>query len=145
MQKVAITVIIAVLALGAGMWWWVAKDNKQATAQQATIQQHNGSNHDQKAQAFDAKPFETALNSPDQNVQASVMAPELQAAYQQGQSLRSQGAKIQFHPETFQANQNYGTVDASVTLSDGTDNTFKVLLVRQDINIPWRILNTERK
>lgn len=93
----------------------------------------------------DTQRLEKALNSADLRTQASVMTPDLAAAYlTQGHNFLPSGATIRLKPGTMIVSGNAASVDASVT--GGKKSTVYILaLVKNGQDKTWKLQNTQEK
>lgn len=143
MQRKAIVAatIVALALAGVAAWWFNLDDSTSSSPSQhgqvaATRQQMPSS---------DQQRIETSLSSADRNQQASIMSPELQAAYlAQDQSWLPNGSKVSLQPDTMTVSGNAAQVTASLQTPNGT-STFTLVLARSDTNSPWLLVDTKGK
>jgi hypothetical protein len=92
----------------------------------------------------DVTRLESALSSPDMNVQATVMAPELASAYlQQGKLGYPAGSTVRVLQNTSVCRKNVCEVKAVVTQPGGKQATF--LLFLSDTLGKWLIIDTNEE
>ncbi len=136
MRKAVWWLVILSVVGGAG-WWFVIKPYLHTTT---------GIGKPAIATTLaptDAQILEKALNSADLHTQASVMAPDLAAAYlTHGHNFLPSGATLRLKPETMIVSGNAASVEASMT--GGVKSTTYVLtLIGSDKT--WKLQDTQEK
>lgn len=143
--KIVVPAALALLLVAVLVVFWLMSGSAKNESANSNKTSNQPSASNMQMSADDESRFESALNSTDRNQQASIMTPELNAAYlAQNQSMLPDGGKVDLRPDTMTSSGNAAYVQADIT-AGGATNEYWLTLVRTDETSPWLLVNTERK